>query len=71
MLDLAIIKNIIATLNWILTLGKSDVTHVQKETDNLVRELSMSLTNLWDVITEITKLSESTITKEQFEDAYD
>jgi hypothetical protein len=71
MFDLTSISNIIKSLNWILTLGKSDIVHVQKETDNLIRELSKSLTNLWDVTRELTKHSESDFTKERFDEAYD
>lgn len=70
MLDLTSIKNIIDTLNWILTLGKSDLVQVQNETDELIRELSASLIHLWDVTTEITKSSASAITEVEFENTY-
>lgn len=33
-------SNIIKSLNWILTLGRSDIVHVQDETASLIRELS-------------------------------
>ena len=71
MLDLTAVQAIIGFLNWTLTLGKSDLEHVQKETDELIRDLSASLTNLWDVTVEVTKFADTTVTKEDFEGVYD
>ena len=71
MFDLMTIQGIIGTLKWVLTLGKSEVIHVKKETDEVINEPSKSLMNLWDIMKEITNLSEVDFTKEQFENRYD
>jgi hypothetical protein len=71
MLELKTINSIIESLEWILTLGKSEIVDVKKETNEVIKELSKSLINLWDATKEITKISKVDLTKEKFEDRWD
>ena len=66
MLDLGSVRAIIDTFSWMLTLGHSDVARVKTEIDELIRELSKSLTSLWDIVREVTKTPEADLTKDKF-----
>jgi hypothetical protein len=71
MLDLASVKAIVGALRWISTLGKSDVKDVQKEVDELIAELSKSLTSLWDLTKSITAIPEEQFSKKRFVEVQD
>jgi hypothetical protein len=71
MFEFKTINGIMESLNWIITLGKSDIDGVKEETNELIRELSKSLKNLWDITKEITKIPVNHLTKEKFDDRYD
>ncbi len=67
MLELGSVQEILKTLKWVLTLGQSDVKDVKDEIDELIRELSASLTNLWDITTKVSEIRDADFTQERFE----
>jgi len=71
MLDLASIKEIVATLSWLLTLGASEIKHVKFQTEELIHHLSASLVSLWDVTLQVTRLTEQDFSRQNFESISD
>src|SRR5262245_1009020 len=71
MLTFPSIKAIVGALGWLLTLGKSEVKHVQDEIGDLIRELSKSLVSLWDVTVTITGIPEAEFSATSFEEKWD
>jgi len=52
--QLASLKAILSNLEWVLSLGASDVKHVKEDTDKLIHDLGASLVSLWDLTTTLT-----------------
>jgi hypothetical protein len=71
MLPFSSIKSIVGALGWLLTLGKSDVKHVQDEIEDLIRELSKSLVSLWDATVTIAGIPEAGFNATSFEEQRD
>jgi hypothetical protein len=71
MLELGTIKEIVKALEWIATLGKSEIKDYKNEVNDLISELSKSLTNLWDVVKQLTAIKEKNFSKDSFHEVYD
>lgn len=71
MLELSSIKVIVDFFAWTITLGATDVAKAKEETKQLLESLSRSLTSLWDVTTEVTRLKPGEFNKDTFERVYD
>lgn len=71
MLDLFGVQKTITALDWILSLGKSELIYVQSQTTSLIHELSMSLTSLWEITSDISSIPKAEFNAERFGAIYD
>jgi len=71
MLELGSVKEIIKVLEWIATFGHSDIERIKSDINDLISELSKSLANLWDVVTQVTSIKEDAFSEKSFEQIYD
>lgn len=71
MLELKSVQEIVGALKWLSTLGLSELKDVKTDVTDLIAELSKSLTNLWEVVTQTTKIKKKKFGKESFDDVYD
>jgi len=58
MLDLTTARPIVEGLNWMITLGSSEIKNVKVEMRELLGHLSKSLLSLWDVTQQVSSLSD-------------
>jgi hypothetical protein len=70
MFGLSDIAGILNLLERFLTFGRSDITGVQEETEELIRDISRSLVSLYDVVTEVTRLKVEEFNEEAFTEIY-
>jgi len=70
-MDLSGIKATVAAIQWLLTLGRSELRQVRTDTEELLNDLRKSLVNLWDVTTEVTKLAPKDLTADSFRPVYE
>lgn len=69
LLDLTTIKPIFDGLAWLMTLGEQEIKHVKDETQELLGHLSKSLKSLWEITTEVARLSDQDF-KDGFAEVY-
>lgn len=67
MLTLSDISGILRLLEKFLTFGRSEITDVQSETEELIDDLSRSLLSLYDMVSEVTRLDNEQFSQASFE----
>lgn len=70
-MDLTTAVGIGKSLEWFLTLGRSELRQVRGDAEELLNDARKSLVSLWDVATEVTRIDPDDLTKQNFKAVYE